>query len=121
MAKYFGHKPSWRNPQSSKAAAPVLEAKRQPSGAFAFTGEVYNPPAKNDAGRRKGTSVPNSRPSGMAQFAQSNMSKQRLAGMINKANVAFALADTVLDPQKRQKLLDYGWDEFMRGELPHLS
>lgn len=127
MPRYYKHKPYWARPEdwvtrkpsgAKQPVRPVLEATRQPSGEFAFSGEVYNPPATNDAGRRRGRSVPNSRPSGMDAFRKINRMKSRMAGYSAKFNMAMAMADLIGDPEQQRKLLDYGWDEFMRGELP---
>ena len=120
MAKYFGHKPSWRGRQSSGATPrpPVLEMDRQPSGEFNFSGKQYTPPAKGSSGAYRGRSVPNAKRSPFAQFNKINKMKQRMASYSSKFNMAMALGDLVGDPDKMKKLLDYGWDDFMRGDLP---
>lgn len=127
MSKYYKSKPYWARPEdwvtrkpsgAKQPVRPVLEATRQPSGEFAFNGEVYTPPAKNASGRRSGRSVPDTRPSGMDNFRKMNMMKQRMSSFMNKANVAMAVADLMGDPHRQQQLLDYGWDDFMEGRLP---
>lgn len=121
MSKFYKHKPYWarpedwvtRKPSGAKQAGPrVLETTRSPSGEWSFNGDIYTPPEKNNQGRRKGTSVPNTRPSGMDQFSRRNMMKQRMAAALNKANIAMAVADALPD------IIDYGWDDFMEGRAP---
>lgn len=121
MSRYYKHKPYWarpedwvtRKPSGAKQTGPrVLETTRSPSGEWAFNGKEYTAPARDDRGFRKGTSVPNTRPSGMAEFSKRNMMKQRMAAMLNKANIAMAIADNA------QGIIDYGWDDFWEGKAP---
>lgn len=121
MSKYYKHKPYWarpedwvtRKPSGAKQAGPrVLEATRSPSGEWAFNGNSYTVPATDERGFRRGRSVPNSRPSGMMDFAKRNLNKQRLAGAINKANTMMMLAEAFPD------LYKYSWDDFWEGKAP---
>lgn len=119
MAKYFGHKPSWKERHANKVTPKVLDLERQPSGVYKFNGKEYSPPASGKDGRYRGNSVPNTgngRPT--KQWSSMQKMKQRIAGFTTKMNVAMAVADLIGDPNKAKELLDYGWDDFMRGELP---
>lgn len=127
MPKYYAHKPQWKQRGASggarSAAPPVLETSRSPSGEYSFSGQTYTPPV-NRGGRSPVPRVPRGQggtryPSEeriMAAWQHMQQMKQLLAG--GTAGAAMAALDMLSDPDTQDALANYGWDNFMKGDLP---
>lgn len=121
MAKYYGHKPSWKqyagSGGNSGGGSKVLEMERQPSGAFTFQGEVYTPDPRSMSGPR--TSVPTvpGRKWGSGTNPSMNM---RAAGAMafNRALGGFAMAADASAAAAAMWEGSYTWDDFEDGKLP---